>query len=117
MNKPEKVARENLARRAVERDPQLCLAFITEASAGERRAGIARAVDISERGVGLVLASDFPPGTPVIVELILPNTLCLVGRGVVAHNTTISAHRFRVGVAFEAPPVLHDEGKEMPWRT
>jgi hypothetical protein len=93
-------------RRATERVEFACLAWV-EGQRDEAISGIARTVDLSSQGVGLLLATTFEPGVRVTVELLMPAHLRLRASGEVAHVTP-ATEGFRVGVRFDAPPTLVD---------
>lgn len=70
--------------------------------------GLARLVDLSPEGAGLIMARRFDAGTPVVVELLLPGSLRLRAHGNVVHSSTADGDQFRTGVRFGHPPVLVD---------
>lgn len=91
--------------RAAERVRHTCLAWI-EGESGAAAQGLARTVDLSPLGVGLVLAVRMPEGARVVVELLLPGSLRLRATGEVAHSVPLDDGQFRVGVRFFSPPIL-----------
>jgi hypothetical protein len=99
---------EGLAtKRAAERVRHTCLAWV-EVEGAAAVQGIARIIDLSARGVGLVLSTRIEPGVHVSVELLVLGNLRLASRGEVVHVTAEEGGRCRVGVRFDAPPVLVD---------
>ena len=93
---------ERHARVAVRND-YACLAWIE----GEM-SGIARTLDLSSRGVGLVMARDVSIGSRCVVEVVLPGTLCIRASGLVRHVTAMGNEQFRIGLQFDIAPVLVD---------
>ncbi len=96
-----------------------CFAFVEGADASAPVRGIARLVDVTSRGVGLVLAREVPVGSRVAVELVLQEGLRLRGRGDVVHCRPVSGGQTRVGIQLDSAPVLADEAIEGgdSWRT
>lgn len=94
------------SKRATERVACVCLAWV-EGHRDEAMRGIARTVDVSTRGVGLILSSAFESGVRVTIELLMPGHLRLRATGAVAHVERVT-DGYRVGVRFDAPPVLVD---------
>jgi hypothetical protein len=87
-----------------------CLAWVEGGDESLRASGIARTVDVSARGVGLVLSRTFEIGSHIVVEFILAGSLRLRGEGEVAHRTELAGGHCRVGVSFFSAPVLVDRG-------
>jgi hypothetical protein len=92
--------------RSIERVACVCLAWV-EGHREDAMRGLARTVDISTRGVGLILSSAFESGVRVTIELLMPGHLRLRATGEVAHVERIE-DGYRVGVRFDAAPVLVD---------
>lgn len=93
--------------RAQHREPVICLVWLESTAEGEEVTGLARAVDLSPGGVGLVTAHAVPLGSHVRVELILPpHNLRLTAGGRVAHANISDGGSHRIGIAFDAPPHL-----------
>jgi hypothetical protein len=70
--------------------------------------GIARIVDLSPQGIGIVMVVPTQVGDNVTVELLLPIGLRLRAEGRVANVSPLTSERYRMGVQFDAPPVLCD---------
>lgn len=84
-----------------------CLAWV-EVEGGGATQGIARILDLSATGVGLVLAAPLEIGAKVAIELLVLGSLRLAARGDVAHVTASDRGAYRIGVRFAAAPVLVD---------
>lgn len=113
ISQPGATARPRLGappRRRSRRDRVTCLVWL-EPMGGGRGSGVARAVDLSPRGVGVVIPHALPLDAEVLVELLVPPTrLRLRTTGRVVHAQQIDDDQHRVGVRFEHPPVLVDHG-------
>ena len=108
MSAPHKRAEgEAASKRASERVRHTCLAWV-EVAGGSSTQGIARILDLSAKGVGLVLSTPIERGVEVSIELLVLGSLRLAARGEVAHVTVAENGRYRVGVRFAAAPVLVD---------
>lgn len=89
---------------------------------GVRYEGLARVVDLSATGVGLILQSPMSSSTKVTVELLLLERLRLRGEGEVVYCRRTGQGE-RVGIRFaEAPRLVDDESgakanKESVWPT
>jgi hypothetical protein len=94
------------ARRDAARVKLTCLAWIEDG--GAQLQGIARAVDLTTKGVGMILSRAVPTGQRVVVELMLSGPLRLRAQGAVVHSTALPDGQFRVGVKLDAAPVLVD---------
>jgi hypothetical protein len=94
-----------------------CLAWVE--GPGIDLQGIARMLDLSSRGVGLVLTTKVPAGERVVVDILVAGHLKLRASGVVRHCAPMSVGQFRCGVEFDAAPVLTDNGgrEAEAWRT
>jgi len=94
-----------------------CLAWVE--GPGIDLQGIARLLDLSSRGVGLVVTTKVPAGERVVVDILVAGHLKLRASGVVRHCAPLTPGQFRCGVEFDAAPVLTDSGgKEADaWRT
>jgi hypothetical protein len=66
-------------------------------------------VDVSPSGAGLVLSSPFTTGVRVVVDMVLPGGLRMRGAGRVMHTKQTPQGLYRVGVRFDAAPILVDE--------
>lgn len=93
------------AQRAAQRERVVCLAFV---SCEDRPVvqGVARSVDLSPKGAGLITARSVGEGARVHVELLLPSSLRLKTTGTVVHERKLNEDEYRIGVAFERPPHL-----------
>ena len=90
------------------RNQHICLAWVQAVGeGGPPIEGIARVMEVSSRGVGLVCAVPFVSGQRVSVDLLLVGSLRLHADGEVAHSSP-SELGHRVGIAFVASPVLVD---------
>jgi hypothetical protein len=108
MNKPAIKRRTGDGRqRSWERVKHVCLAWV-EGESGEPIEGLARTLDLSSHGAGLVLSRELPVSTRLVVELLLPGTLRLKATGEVVHSVPLEGSQFRVGVRFFSAPVLAD---------
>jgi hypothetical protein len=109
MNRPVSKRRgpEGQHQRSWERVKHICLAWI-EGESGEAIEGLARTLDLSPAGAGLVLSRELPVGTRVAVELLLPGSLRLKASGEVVHTLPLEGGQFRIGVRFFSAPVLAD---------
>ncbi|HJK99065.1 MAG TPA: PilZ domain-containing protein [Polyangiaceae bacterium LLY-WYZ-14_1] len=97
------------AKRRARREPVTCLVWLEPIGGGEGGA-VARAVDLSPRGVGLVIARPLGNGDGVVVELLItPTKIRLRTTGRVVHSTQMDEDHWRIGVRFDHPPVLVDE--------
>ncbi len=97
-------------RRDAERVKMTCLAWIEDSGASVQ--GIARTIDLTPKGVGMVLSAPLPVGVRVAIELLLPGTLRLRAQGAVVHVTPLPGSQFRVGVKLDAAPVLVDRSSD-----
>jgi len=96
-------------RRRGRRDPVTCLVWLDRVGGGEG-SGVARAVDLSPRGVGLVTSRPLGSGDSVVVELLItPTKIRLRTTGRVVHTTQMDEDHWRIGVRFDHAPVLVDE--------
>jgi len=85
------------------------MAWLESNSDGGRKRieGVARSVDISTQGAGLVFSQYLPVGERLLIELLLPGRLRLRAWGRIVHCSKHDEY-FRVGVSFESAPVLTD---------
>jgi hypothetical protein len=99
--------RRDRPERGWDRVKHTCLAWVEGEPEGAAH-GLARTVDLSPSGAGLVLSRNLEPGSRVVVELLLPGTLRLRATGEVVHGVPLEGGQFRVGVRFFSAPVLAD---------
>ncbi len=119
MNKPSRPKHrgDGAHQRRASRNQHICLAWVqTAGNDGPAIEGIARVMDVSTRGIGLVCAVPFECGQQVSVELLVVGTLRLHANGEVAHSSP-SELGYRIGIAFVASPVLVDVPAETPTPT
>ena len=93
--------------RSATRVRQTCLAWV-EGESEQQELGLARTIDLSPRGAGLVLSRPVPALSRVVLDLLLPGALCLRGEGKVVHCVPLDSGQFRIGVSFPSPPFLVD---------
>jgi hypothetical protein len=93
--------------RSWDRVKHTCLAWVEGEPQGAAH-GLARTVDLSPSGAGLVLSRALEPKSQVVVELLLPGTLRLRASGEIVHCIPLEGGQFRVGVRFFSAPVLAD---------
>jgi hypothetical protein len=101
--------------RRAPRNQHICLAWVQALGddLAVRVDGIARVMDLSSTGVGLVCAVPFEPGQRLTVELLVVANLRLKAEGQVVHVTP-SETGHRIGIAFAAAPVLVDAVATQP---
>jgi len=92
--------------RALRREAVVLLAFLRGADGEAITQGVARTLDISPRGAGLVAPRPVRVGVRVHLELLLPSKLRLESRGAVVHVSDAGVGQWRLGIAFDAPPQL-----------
>ena len=99
----------NESNRAVARQELTCIVWMEKLDVSGFE-GVARAVDISSKGAGLLLAEPVTAGATVRLEFLVPPTnLRLHTTGNVVHSRMTQAGQYRVGIAFDEPPTLADE--------
>jgi len=96
------------AERSWERVKHTCLAWVEGEPQSGASHGLARTVDLSPSGAGLILSKALAPASQVVIEILLPGTLRLRAAGEVVHCVPIEGGQFRVGVRFFSAPVLAD---------
>lgn len=96
--------------RAAARVKHACLAWVE--GPGVSVEGLARTIDVSASGAGLILSKPLPTGERVVVDLLLMGQLKLRATGVVMHSTKINDSQVRVGVRFDHSPVLVDSEEQ-----
>lgn len=83
-----------------------CLVWIEGRDQPQGTEGIARALDLTPEGVGLLSPRPLALGVPLNVELLVPPTnLVLRATGEVVHCGE-QAEAYRIGIRFHAPPTL-----------
>jgi len=92
--------------RLAPRESVVLLAFVSSADGELITQGVARTMDLSPRGAGLIAPRPLKRGARVRLELLLPCRLRLESSGRVVHSREIGVGEWRVGVAFDRPPQL-----------
>jgi len=109
-----KYRRDGAHNRRAARNQHICLAWVqTAGNTGSAIEGIARVMDVSSRGIGLVCAVPFECGQLVAVEILVVGSLRLHAKGEVAHSSP-SELGYRIGIAFVDSPVLVDSPTDAP---
>jgi hypothetical protein len=117
MSKAKERADSNLIRRRHRRADHICLAWISVGddsgatapvlSESGASSGVARVIDLSPSGTGLICVGNPAVGTKIIVELLVLDDLRLRARGVIVHVTPHPAGS-HLGISFDTAPVLCD---------
>jgi hypothetical protein len=103
------------ATRSPHREPYRCATIVTTLDDENRHQGSTRAIDLLPDGIRMTLDGPLAEGTRVKAEVVMPNTLFLVGRGVVHRCTPLGTASFLVQISFEGSSVLVDSSQENAW--
>ena len=100
--------------RAAPREEVVLLAFLSGADGEAITQGVARTLDISPRGAGLITPRPIKKERRVQLELLLPSKLRLQTTGRVVHSSELRPDEWRVGIAFDRPPELISSFEAQP---
>ena len=94
-----------------------CLVWLESADADVSfEEGVARALDLSSRGVGVLRSKSGEVGVRVRVELLIPPANLRLQTTGTTMNAQELEDGWRLGIQFDAPPVLVDAPNGQPYR-